>query len=61
MRTLHLLDRITETWHIWHDRQEVRHELQALSDRELSDIGLTRDDIEAVARGTYNRGPVQVH
>ncbi|EKV31734.1 hypothetical protein C882_3484 [Caenispirillum salinarum AK4] len=61
MRTLPLLDRIAETWHIWHDRHEVRDELSALSDREPADIGLTRDDIEAVARGTYQRGPARVH
>lgn len=30
-------------------RQTVR-ELQRLSDRELSDVGLTRTDIDAVAR-----------
>ena len=31
------------------------NELERLSDRDLSDIGLTRSDIEAVAAGTYQR------
>ena len=35
-------------------RQIVR-ELSGMTDRELSDIGLGRGDIEDVARGTYRK------
>lgn len=61
MRNAHVLDRIAETWHVWHEQNEVRDELSALSDRELTDIGLTRGDIDAVARGTFRRTPARVH
>ncbi len=35
----------------WNDARITRRELSALTDRELTDIGLTRGDIERVARG----------
>ena len=35
--------------------QRMRSELGAMTDRELSDIGLHRCHIEAVAQGTYSR------
>ncbi|WP_280524970.1 DUF1127 domain-containing protein [Paracoccus siganidrum] len=35
----------------WNDARITRRELNALTDRELSDIGLARGDIERVARG----------
>lgn len=35
----------------WNNARITRRELNALSDRELSDIGLSRCDIERVARG----------
>ena len=31
--------------------RETRNELKSLSDKELRDIGITRGDIEAIARG----------
>ncbi|MEN9061564.1 MULTISPECIES: DUF1127 domain-containing protein [Ponticoccus] len=34
----------------WNDRRLTRKTLMALSDRELEDIGLTRGDIETIAR-----------
>lgn len=34
----------------WNDTRMTRKSLSALSDRELSDIGLCRGDIEMVAR-----------
>ncbi|RMC35072.1 DUF1127 domain-containing protein [Paracoccus alkanivorans] len=35
----------------WNDTRKTRRELNRLSDRELDDIGLTRGDIERIARG----------
>ncbi|MFW2541283.1 DUF1127 domain-containing protein [Primorskyibacter sp. 2E107] len=34
----------------WNDARLTRKSLSSLSDRELDDIGLTRSDIDAVAR-----------
>lgn len=34
----------------WNDARVTRNELSRLTDRELDDIGLTRGDIERVAR-----------
>jgi uncharacterized protein YjiS (DUF1127 family) len=39
----------------WHRRQVARAELEALSDRELQDIGITRGDFHAIIEGTYQR------
>lgn len=39
----------------WNDARTTRNTLNALSDRELNDIGLSRGDIEDVACGTYRR------
>ena len=33
----------------------ITRELESCTDRELGDLGLTRADIAAVARGTYRR------
>ena len=46
-----ILDRVSATLRYWSDVRETRRQLNALSDRELSDIGLVRGDIERVARG----------
>lgn len=35
----------------WNDARLTRKSLNALTDRELDDIGLTRGDIELIARG----------
>lgn len=37
----------------WNDERITRRELNALSDRELSDIGLSRSDIDTVAKGRF--------
>jgi len=37
----------------WHDARLTRKSLEALTDRELDDIGLTRADIYAVSRGDF--------
>jgi uncharacterized protein YjiS (DUF1127 family) len=34
----------------WHRSRETARQLSALSDRELSDVGLSRSDIHQVAR-----------
>ena len=39
----------------WQERHRVRHELRRLSDRDLADIGLTRDTIDVAARGEIVR------
>jgi uncharacterized protein YjiS (DUF1127 family) len=39
----------------WHAAQVHRHELGALSDRELSDIGISRGDIVGIVAGTFDR------
>ncbi|MFT4015188.1 MAG: DUF1127 domain-containing protein [Paracoccus sp. (in: a-proteobacteria)] len=43
--------RVTAMIAAWNDARVTRRELNALTDRELNDIGLTRADIEHVARG----------
>ena len=43
--------RVTATVAGWNDARITRRELNRLTDRELSDIGLSRGDIERVARG----------
>lgn len=35
----------------WNDARVTRRELNSLSDRELNDIGVSRGDIEGIARG----------
>ncbi|MCB5200208.1 Uncharacterized conserved protein YjiS, DUF1127 family [Loktanella sp. DSM 29012] len=37
----------------WNDARVTRKALSGLTARELDDLGLTRADIDAVARGTY--------
>lgn len=37
----------------WNDARVTRNALAQLSDRELSDIGLDRGDIDVVARGDH--------
>lgn len=43
--------RVTAMITAWNNARSTRRELNALTDRELSDIGLARGDIERVARG----------
>ncbi|MFT4013852.1 MAG: DUF1127 domain-containing protein [Paracoccus sp. (in: a-proteobacteria)] len=43
--------RVTAMIAAWNDARITRRELNALSDHDLTDIGLTRGDIERVARG----------
>jgi uncharacterized protein YjiS (DUF1127 family) len=39
----------------WNAQRMTRNKLNALGDRELADIGLTRSDIDAVAEGRHRR------
>ncbi len=39
----------------WRKRGQVRYELYSMSDRQLADIGLTREDIDSVANGDFQR------
>ena len=39
----------------WQERNRARQELQRLSDRDLADIGLTRNTIDASVRGEIKR------
>ena len=45
------LGALIATLKTWNDERITRRDLSALSDRELADVGLRRDDIERVARG----------
>jgi uncharacterized protein YjiS (DUF1127 family) len=40
-----LLGQISETFHIWRERQRQRRELAQWTDRDLHDVGLSRSDI----------------
>lgn len=44
---------LTATLRTWNDTRTTRNALNDLSERELKDIGLSRGDIENVARGTF--------
>ena len=46
-----LFGSLVATFAAWNDARITRRELNRLTDRELSDIGLSRGDIERVARG----------
>ena len=45
-----LMTRVYETLVTWNERRATRKALSQLSDRELDDIGLSRGDIDLVAR-----------
>lgn len=45
-----LISRVFATITAWNERRATRNALSQLSDRELDDIGLTRGDIDIVAR-----------
>jgi uncharacterized protein YjiS (DUF1127 family) len=41
----------------WRERQRTRNALEDLSDKELHDIGITRGEIDFVARGSRSIDP----
>lgn len=45
-----MFDRIARKIHAWRVEQATNEELSRLSDAQLDDIGLRRDDIASVAR-----------
>jgi len=50
-----ILKKIFEVIREWRMRGQIRQELYRMSDQQLADIGLTREDIDSVADGTFNR------
>lgn len=44
---------LMEQFRSWRDRTREADLLRSMSDRELVDLGLTRDDVERVIAGTY--------
>ncbi|MDT1064077.1 DUF1127 domain-containing protein [Paracoccus sp. CPCC 101403] len=47
----HAVSRLSAMIGGWNEARATRRELNRLTDRELDDIGLSRGDIERVARG----------
>ncbi len=45
-----VLDLLVTAWQRYRIRQRWRHDLQRLDDRELHDIGITRDEAERVIK-----------
>lgn len=45
-------DRIATAWADWRLYRRTRDELAALSDRDLVDLGISRYDIDSIARST---------
>ena len=43
--------RLVEAFQGWNDARATRRSLNALTDRELADIGLSRGDIDRIVRG----------
>ena len=54
-RFFETLARIGATVAEGHSRSRTRAQLECLSDRQLADIGLRRDQIAAVARNGFTR------
>ena len=52
-RKINVFTSVISAFHTWNDARSTRKTLNALSDRELADIGLCRGDIEDVATRTY--------
>ncbi|MBT6442692.1 MAG: DUF1127 domain-containing protein [Alphaproteobacteria bacterium] len=46
---------IIRVFQSWQERSRVRSELLSMSDRQLSDIGIGRGEIDAVVRGEFVR------
>ena len=46
---------LTAAFHAWREKQAAIAELDLMSDRELTDIGLTRSDVHRVFEDGYNQ------
>jgi uncharacterized protein YjiS (DUF1127 family) len=47
-----IIARVTQ----WADKYKVEKQLQIMSDRELADLGLVRDDIALISKGKFQGG-----
>jgi uncharacterized protein YjiS (DUF1127 family) len=50
-----LRERLADAVAGWSKRRQITRELNAHTDRELADMGLSRLDIHEVARGSFRR------
>jgi len=50
-----VLSKISETLHVWRQRQRERHLLAELSDRDLHDVGLSWSDVALEAEKPFWR------
>jgi uncharacterized protein YjiS (DUF1127 family) len=55
-RTFAFAAGLTHSVSAWNDKRITNNALSNLTDRELSDIGLVRGDIDSVARSSLIRG-----
>jgi len=53
-----LIARIRTAVHLWREYWDVFNELDALTDRDLADIGIVRADIPAIARAHVQGNPL---
>ncbi|MBR45851.1 MAG: hypothetical protein CMM31_05115 [Rhodospirillaceae bacterium] len=56
-----LIDSFVDAVRQWRNRSRAAQELHGMSDRQLSDIGIARGDIENVVSGRLVRAPRQRH
>lgn len=49
-----ILSGLAAGWEAWRNYQQVERELNSLTTRELADLGITRNDIPAVAARRFN-------
>ena len=50
-----LFDRFRATLRRWREREQLRAQLNRMTDRELQDIGMTRDEIDYINMLAANR------
>jgi uncharacterized protein YjiS (DUF1127 family) len=60
-RLLSLIRKHWEAFLAWRLRQELHARFEALSDRELTDIGITRGEIDYLVRGALSGDPRDHH
>ncbi len=52
---LALLRRVANVWIAWRQHARELDELYGFTDREFSDIGLSKSDLPAIEKGVYRR------